>query len=57
MIFEVPFWNLKDGGANGKYQTRHIGASIKDAGKKCFGISLIDDPGVVAELLNRLKTV
>ena len=35
----------------------HIGASIKDAGKKCFGISLIDDPGVVADLLNRLKTV
>ena len=35
----------------------HIGSSIKDAGKKCFGISLIDDPGVVSELLNRLKTV
>lgn len=35
----------------------HIGASIKDAGKKCFGISLIDDPGVVSDLLNRLKTV
>lgn len=35
----------------------HIGASIKDAGKKCFGISLIDDPGVVADLLNRLKTI
>ena len=35
----------------------HIGASIKDAGKKCFGISLINDPGVVADLLNRLKTV
>ena len=35
----------------------HVGASIKDAGKKCFGISLIDDPGVVADLLNRLKTV
>ena len=35
----------------------HIGASIKDAGKKCFGISLIDDLGVVADLLNRLKTV
>ncbi len=34
----------------------HIGASIKDAGKKCFGISLIDDQGVVADLLNRLKT-
>lgn len=35
----------------------HIGSSIKDAGKKCFGISLIDDPGVVADLLNRLKSV
>lgn len=35
----------------------HIGSSIKDAGKKCFGISLIDDPGVVADLLNRLKTI
>jgi len=35
----------------------HVGASIKDAGKKCFGISLIDDPGVVADLLNRLKMV
>ena len=35
----------------------HVGASIKDAGKKCFGISLIDDPGVVEDLLNRLKTV
>lgn len=35
----------------------HIGASIKDAGKKCFGISLIDDLGVVGDLLNRLKTV
>ena len=35
----------------------HIGASIKDAGKKCFGISLIDDPGIVTDLLNRLQTV
>ncbi len=35
----------------------HIGASIKNAGKKCFGISLIKDPGVVAYLLNRLKTL
>ena len=34
----------------------HIGASVKDAGKKCFGISLINDPGLVADLLNRLKT-
>lgn len=35
----------------------HIGASIKDAGKKCFGISLMEDPGMAADLLNRLKTV
>ena len=28
----------------------HIGASIKDAGKKCFGISLINDSGLVASL-------
>ncbi len=35
----------------------HIGASIKDAGKKCFGISLIADSGVTADLLNRLETV
>ena len=35
----------------------HIGASIKDAGKKCFGISLIEDPDLVTELLNRLKNV
>lgn len=35
----------------------HIGASIKDAGKKCFGISLLEDPELVTDLLNRLKTV
>lgn len=35
----------------------HIGASIKDAGKKCFGISILEDPGMVTELLNRLTTI
>ena len=35
----------------------HVGSSIKDAGKKCFGISLIEDQGIIIELLNRLKTV
>lgn len=35
----------------------HIGASIKDAGKKCFGISVLEDPGIVTDLLNRLTTV
>ena len=35
----------------------HIGASIKDAGRKCFGISLLEDPEMVTNLLKRLRTV
>ena len=35
----------------------HIGASLKDAGKKCFGISLLEEPQLVADLLNRLQNV
>ena len=35
----------------------HIGASLKDAGKKCFGISLLKDPEIVTVLLTHLKTV
>jgi hypothetical protein len=33
----------------------HIGASIKDAGKKCFCISLIEDERIVKDILERLK--
>lgn len=33
----------------------HIGASIKDAGKKCFGVSLIEDNKIVRDILERLK--
>ena len=33
----------------------HIGASLKDAGKKCFEISLIDDKKHIEELLKRIK--
>lgn len=33
----------------------HIGASIKDAGKKCFGINRIEDVGVIRDLLQRAK--
>lgn len=33
----------------------HIGASIKDAGKKCFGISRIEDIGIISDVLQRLK--
>ena len=32
----------------------HIGASLKDAGKKCFGINLIQDAGIIKEILSRL---
>lgn len=33
----------------------HIGASIKDAGKKCFGINKIEDPKIMKDILERLK--
>ena len=32
----------------------HIGSSLKDAGKKCFEISLIDDEKQVKEILKRI---
>ena len=37
-------------------KTYHIGASLKDAGKKCFGISLLDDEDLTIEIINRLTT-
>ena len=33
----------------------HIGASLKDAGKKCFGINLIQDEVIVQDILQRLE--
>lgn len=33
----------------------HIGASLKDAGKKCFGINLIQDVGIIKDILQRLE--
>lgn len=33
----------------------HLGASIKDAGKKCFGISKIEDEKIIAELIERVE--
>jgi len=33
----------------------HIGASIKDAGKKCFGINKIEDARIVKTILQRLE--
>ncbi|MBE5868545.1 MAG: ORF6N domain-containing protein [Lachnospiraceae bacterium] len=33
----------------------HIGASVKDAGKKCFGITRIEDIGIISDILQRLE--
>lgn len=33
----------------------HIGASLKDAGRKCFGISLIQDVKMIQDILQRLE--
>ena len=33
----------------------HIGASLKDAGKKCFGITLMKDAG--PELMKKLEKI
>ena len=38
-----------------KTKAYHVGASLKDAGKKCFGINLIEDEGIVRDILQRLK--
>ena len=32
----------------------HVGASLKDAGKKCFAITLLQEEGLLKELLGRL---
>lgn len=32
----------------------HIGASLKDAGKKCFGITKIQDKQTIHDILRRL---
>ena len=33
----------------------HVGASLKDGGKKCFGINLIQDAGIIKDILQRLE--
>ena len=37
--------------------TYHIGASIKDAGKKCFGITCIEDSKIIEELIDRTNKI
>ena len=38
-----------------KTEVYHIGASIKDAGKKSFGITKIEEEGLIQTLLNKVK--
>lgn len=38
-----------------KNKAYHIGASLKDAGKKCFGITQIEDKGVIKDILTRTE--
>ena len=38
-----------------KKNAYHIGASLKDAGKKCFGITLLEDDSIVRDILHRLE--
>lgn len=33
----------------------HIGASLKDAGKKCFAINKIEDRATIESIVQRLK--
>lgn len=33
----------------------HIGASLKDAGKKCFGINKIEDSGIIRDIVQRVQ--
>lgn len=33
----------------------HVGASLKDAGIKCFGINLIQNAGIIKDILQRLE--
>lgn len=38
-----------------KVTAYHIGASVKDAGKKCFGITRIKDVRIISDILQRLE--
>ncbi len=37
-----------------EYKAYHVGASLKDAGKKCFAITLLNDKGIIYDLMQRL---
>ena len=35
----------------------HVGASLKDAGKKCFAITLLTDKTLVESLLKKINSI
>ena len=35
----------------------HVGASVKDAGNKCFGISKIEDGDIIQGIINRIQSI
>ena len=37
-----------------KTEVYHIGASLKDAGKKTFGITKIEENGLIKSLINKV---
>ena len=37
------------------YKILYQETSLKDAGKKCFGITLLEDDGIVRDILQRLE--
>ena len=43
--------------ALGGTEAYHVGASIKDAGKRAFAVSRIEDPETVAGLLARVASL
>ena len=38
-----------------KTEVYHIGASIKDAGKKSFGITKVEDKDLIKSLINKVR--
>lgn len=55
LINREPLAYDADGNTMDEAYAYHIGASVKDAGKKCFGVNLIEDSRMVRDIVERLK--
>lgn len=49
------FWGREDVYAKRGKNGYHLGDSIKDAGKKCFGINRIEDSATLEGLMDKTK--